>query len=139
MTREAAPPSASERRIEWGTIALGAAAAVFAAARVTERAALGVAVGTLLAWINFRWLRSAVLTLEALSKAQAGVEKPQVPRRIYVRFFGGFALLLAVVCASFFYSLFPGAAVVAGLFSLVAAVLVECVYLLARGRAERNN
>ncbi|HXZ20167.1 MAG TPA: hypothetical protein VEG63_09475 [Candidatus Acidoferrales bacterium] len=139
MSRQAVPLSASERRIEWGTIALGAAAALFAAARMTGRAAFGVAVGTLLAWINFRWLRSAVITLEVLSKAQAGVEKPSVPREVYARFFGAFALLVAVVCASFFYSLFPGAAVVAGLFSLVAAVLVECVYLLARGRGERTD
>ncbi len=135
MSGDTAPPTAPERRIEWGTIALGAGATLWVAARVSARAAIGVAAGTLLAWINFRWLRSAVLTLEALSKAQAGTEKPNVPSQIYLRFFGAFALLLAAVCASFFYSLFPGAAVVAGLFTLVAAVLLECIYQLARRRA----
>lgn len=135
MSRNAVPPSPPERRIEWGTVALGAAAALCIAARGYGRAAIGVSAGAFLAWLNFRWLRSAVLTLEALSKAQAGAEKPRVPSQVYVRFFGAFALLLSAVCASFFYSLFPGAAVVAGLFTLVAAVLLECIYQLARRRA----
>jgi len=132
MSRGVATPSAAERRIEWGTIGLGGAAAAVMAARGTGLAALGIAAGTALAWLNFRWLRSVVVTLEVLSKQQAGAEKPQVPRGIYARIFGGFALLLAVVCASFFYSLLPGAAVVAGLFTLVVAVLIECLYQLAR-------
>lgn len=132
MTRDALSPSGWERRIEWGTLGLGAAAAALVAARGTPQAAMGIAAGTVLAWLHFRWLRSVVVTLEAFSKQQAGTEKPRVPRAIYARVFGGFALLLAVVCASFFYSLLPGAAVVAGLFTLVVAVLGECVYQLAR-------
>jgi len=137
MTPGTASPGASERRIEWATIALGLAAAALVAARGSGPAALGVAAGTALAWLNFRWLRRVVATLELLSKQQAGSEKPRVPRAIYARVFGGFALLLAVVCASFFYSLLPGAAVVAGLFTLVVAVLGECVYQLARGSRVR--
>jgi hypothetical protein len=133
MSRGAALPSAAERRIEWGTIGLGIVAAAVVLARGTRPAALGIMAGTALAWLNFRWLRGVVVTLEVLSKQQAGAEKPRVPRGIYARFFAGFALLLAVVCASFLYSSLPGAAVVAGLFTLVAAVLIECVYQLARG------
>jgi len=137
MSRDGMLLTASERRIEWATLGLGAAAAGLVAARGTAPAALGVAAGAVLAWINFRWLCRAVATLEVLSKQQAGAGKPRVPRGIYARFFGGFALLLAVVCASFFYSLLPGVAVVAGLFTLVAAVLGEAVYQLARDWREK--
>jgi len=126
----------AERRIEWWTLGLGSGAAAFAAAGAGVRAALGIAVGTLLAWANFRWLRSSVSVLETLSLRQAGEEKPRVPRRVYVRLIAGYALLLAVVCASFFSSVVPAFAVVGGLLSLVAAVIAEGMCQLARGWRE---
>jgi len=126
----------AERRIEWWTLGLGSGAAAWAAAGPGVRAALGIALGTLLAWANFRWLRRSVSVLEALSLRQAGEEKPRVPRRVYVRLIAGYALLLAVVCASFFSSVVPAFAVLGGLLSLVAAVIAEGMCQLSRGWRE---
>jgi hypothetical protein len=126
----------AERRIEWWTLGLGSGAAALAAGGGGVRTALGIAAGTLLAWANFRWLRSSVSVLEALSLRQAGEEKPRVPRRVYVRLIAGYALLLALVCASFFSSVVPAFAVVGGLLSLVAAVIAEGMCQLARGWRE---
>ena len=125
---------AAERRIEWLTLALGVAGAVFAAARWGWRHGAGVGVGTLLTWLNFRWLKQGVGALVTVSTAQAGSEQARVPRSVYVKFLGRFALLLLVVYVILSRSLLPVAAVMAGLFALVAAVMIELLFELARGR-----
>jgi len=124
---------AAERRIAVWTLGLGAACSIAAFARVSGRAALGVALGSLLACLNFLWLRVGVERLETLSIQQAGQEKPRLPRGMGGVVIARYALLAAVLCASFFYSLVPPAAVVAGLFTLVAAVVGEGMYSLAHG------
>jgi hypothetical protein len=126
----------AERRIEWWTLGLGGGAAALAAAGGAWRTAMGIAAGTFLAWIHYRWLRGNVALLETLSIQQAGEEKPRVPRRVSARFKAGYALLIGVLCASFFFSAIPALAVGAGLLSLVAAVMAEGVYQLARGWRE---
>ena len=129
----------AERRIAGWILGLGAAGSVLAVARGGSRAAVGIALGTVLAWIHFRWLRHSVARLETLATGQAasGV-KPQVQRGLRARLLAGYALLLAGVCASFFFSSIPAAAVVTGLLTLVGAVLAECVYQLSRGCRESS-
>ena len=126
----------SERRIEWLTLALGFAAAVFAAVRWEWRAGAGVALGSLLAWINFRWLKQGVAALVEVSTAQAGSEHARVPFGVYLKFFGRFALLLLVVYVILSRSIFPALAVLAGLFSVVGAVLLEMIVQLLRGKQD---
>lgn len=126
----------SERRIEWLTLALGFAAAVFAAVRWEWRAGAGVALGSLLAWINFRWLKQGVVALVEVSTAQAGSEHARVPFGVYLKFFGRFALLLLVVYVILSRSIFPALAVLAGLFSVVGAVLLEMIVQLLRGKQD---
>ena len=138
MTGSDAFYRAAERRIEWLTLGLGAAAAVVVAVRWGWRAALGLAVGAALAWLNYRWLKQGVGALVQLSVAQADAPKVRIPRRVYLKSFGRIALLIAVVYAILSRSLLPGAAVLAGLFSLVAAVLVELLYQLFRSGAQTD-
>ena len=126
----------AERRIEWWMLGLGGGAAALVAMAGAWRAGLGIAAGAILAWIHYRWLRGNVALLETLAIRQAGEEKPRVPRRVSTRFMVGYALLIGVLCASFFFSAIPALAVVAGLFTLAAAVMAEGVYQLARGRRE---
>ncbi|MBZ5641986.1 MAG: ATP synthase subunit I [Acidobacteriia bacterium] len=126
----------SERRIEWLTLALGFAAAAFAAVRWEWRAGAGVALGSLLAWINFRWLKQGVAALVEVSTAQAGSEHARVPFGVYLKFFGRFALLLLVVYVILSRSIFPALAVLAGLFSVVGAVLLEMIVQLLRGKQD---
>ncbi len=125
---------AAERRIEWLTLALGAAGAVFAALRWDWRAGAGVALGALLTWLNFRWLKQGVGALVTVSTVQAGSEHVRVPRSVYLKFFGRFALLLLVVYVILSRSLLPVAAVLGGLFAVVAAVMLELLFELVRGR-----
>ena len=125
---------AAERRIEWFTLALGLAGAVFAAVRWGWRPGAGVALGAMLTWLNFRWLKQGVGALVTVSTAQAGSDQARVPRSVYVKFFGRFALLLLAVYVILSRSLLPVAAVLGGLFAVVAAVMIELIFELARGR-----
>jgi hypothetical protein len=125
---------AAERRIEWLTIALGFAGSVFAAIGWGWGAGAGVALGAALTWLNFRWLKQGVGALVAVSIAQAGSEQARVPLLVYVKFFGRFALLLVVLYVILSRTILPVAAVLAGLFALVAAVMIELIFELTRGR-----
>ncbi len=124
---------AAERRIEWLTFGLGAAAAAGAGLRYGVRAALGLALGAALAWVNYRWLKQAVGVMAQLAAGQAEVSRPRVPRGVYVKFFGRFALLIGVVYVILSRSLLPAGAFLAGLFALAAAVLAELLYEIVRG------
>jgi len=125
---------AAERRIEWLTLALGLAGAAFAGMRWGWGPGAGVALGAALTWLNFRWLKQGVGALVTLSTAQAGSEQARVPRMVYLKFFGRFALLLLVVYVILSRSLLPVAAVLGGLFAVVAAVMIELIFELAHGR-----
>jgi hypothetical protein len=132
----AAPDSfyrAAERRIEWLTLVLGLSAAAFAAARWGWLWGAGVLCGAALTWINFHWLKQGVDTLVAVSTALEGPEQARVPKRVYVKFFSRFALLLIVVYVILSRSWLPVAAVLAGLFVVVGAVLAELIFELSRG------
>jgi hypothetical protein len=125
---------AAEWRIEWLTLALGLAGTLFVAVRWGWRPGAGVALGAGLTWLNFRWLKQGVGALVTVSTAQVGSEKARVPRTVYLKFFGRFALLLLVVYVILSRSLLPVAAVLGGLFAVVAAVMIELIFELARGR-----
>ncbi len=129
---------AAQRRIEWLTLGLGAAAALVVAAGWGWREAVGVAAGAVLSWLNYRWLKQGVKSLVQVSLAQADAPKVRVPRRVYLKSFARVALLLGVVYVILARSSALAAAVLAGLFCLVAAVLIELVYELVRGWERKN-
>jgi hypothetical protein len=124
----------AEHRIEWMTLAFGLAGAVFVFVRWGWRPGAGVALGAALAWLNFRWLKQGVTALVRISTAQAGDEHARVPMIVYAKFFGRFALLLVVVYVILSRSWLPVAAVLGGLFAVVAAVMIELMWELVRGR-----
>ena len=53
---------------------------------------------------------------------------------VYAKFFGRFALLLVVVYVILSRSWLPVAAVLGGLFAVVAAVMIELMWELVRGK-----
>jgi ATP synthase I chain len=126
--------AAAERRVEWLTAALGFVGAAVAAAWGGWLAGVGVALGAGITWVNFRWLKLGVSALVNASVAQADQEHVRIPRSVCVKFFGRYALLLAVVYVILSRSVLPLAALVCGLFAAVAAVLVEVVWELVTGR-----
>jgi len=129
---------AAERRIERLTLALGFAGAVTALLLWNWRTGAGVAVGTVLAWINFRWLKQGLGAIAKVFSGQEGAENVRIPKSVYAKFLGRFALLLAAIYAMVAFSWLPAAAVLAGLFTLVAAVVAEIVYLLLHRQGQPN-
>ena len=57
-----------------------------------------------------------------------------MPVSVYAKFFGRFALLLVVVYVILSRSWLPVAAVLGGLFAVVAAVMIELMWELVRTR-----
>jgi small-conductance mechanosensitive channel len=98
-------------------------------------AALGFLLGCVIAYLNFRWLKQGVHALARLSTAQEGSEKPRVPRSVYVKSIGRYALLIAAAYAILRGFRLPAASLLAGVFVVVAAVLAEMIGQLFRGGA----
>jgi hypothetical protein len=69
----------SESQIAWLTPVLGILAALPVAYWYQWRFAVGIFVGSILAWLNFRWLKKGLYALTESATAQAGQPKPQVP------------------------------------------------------------
>jgi ATP synthase I chain len=117
----------AERRIEYLTIGIGGALAISVAILWGVHAGAGVAVGALLSWINFRWMKQGIATLARLSTAQQNVEKARIPKTAYAKLLGRYALLIiaAYVILRGFRSM--AASLLGGLFAGVAAVLVELI------------
>jgi hypothetical protein len=127
---------AVERRIEWLTLALGATGSSAFGLRWGWRAGVGFALGSVLSWLNFRWLQQGVSALlrAAATPSHSGPEP--VSRWIYARFFARMALLVGAAYVILKGAWFPGRAVLAGLFSLIAAVIVEVTFEVVAGFPE---
>jgi hypothetical protein len=135
---------ATLRRIEWLTLALGAAGSVAAGWRWGWRGAVGLAIGAILSWINFRWLKGSVLafgraaTSATAVTASESVQAARVPKSAYAKFFGRFALLLVAVYVILTHSVLPAISVLAGLFASAAAVVLGLMWELTLGGAKAN-
>ena len=128
----------AERRIEYLTIGIGASGALCAAIFWNLRSAAGVAVGALLSWLNFRWLKQGIGVLAKLSTAREGAENIRVPRAAYAKFLGRYALLIVVAYVNLRGFRLMAPSLLAGLFAGVAAVLAEMVGQIFRaGRVPR--
>jgi hypothetical protein len=124
--------AAAERRIEHFTLAIGAIASIATGTFWNLKAGAGVAAGALLSWINYRWLKQGINALARLSTEQAGAEKPRVPASVYLKFLGRYALLIVAAYAILRGFSLPAPSFMAGLFAVVAAVLVEMTVQLFR-------
>ena len=131
--------SATLRRIEWLTLALGSAGSIAAGWRWGWRGAVGLAIGAILSWLNFRWLKGSVLAFgRAATAAGENEQTARVPKSAYAKFFGRFALLLVAVYVILTRSVFPAVALLAGLFASAAAVVLGILWELALGGAAAN-
>ena len=130
--------SATLRRIEWVTLALGGLGAVAAGWRWGWRGSAGLAVGAALSWVNFRWLKGGVQAFGSAATAQAGSQHVRVPASAYAKFFGRFALLLGTLYVILTRSWLPAIPVLAGIFAAPAAVVLALVYELLAGSVRQN-
>jgi ATP synthase I chain len=131
MARDEFSAAASKRRIELGLLASGVLLTAGAGYFGSLLAAGAAALGTGLAWLNFRWLKQGLGAIEQVSRQQEGAPSVRIPKRVMVRFFARIALILVVLYVTLAYSLLPAWALLAGLFTLVAAVIGESVYQVA--------
>jgi hypothetical protein len=119
---------ATERRIAWLTLVLGFTPAAIVALLGHARWGAGLAAGTLLAWLNFRWLRRGVNSFVLASRAQAGAERTRVPTGTYFVMLFRYGLIAFAVYVIFEYLKIPILSIVVGLFALAAAAIAASVY-----------
>jgi len=118
----------TEQRIAWLTLVLGGAAAIMAAIMRRRAWAEGLAIGTVLAWLNFRWLKRGLDALVAASTAQEGFAKPRIPFGTWFRLMFRYGLIAFCVYVIFEYLKVPLASMVVGLCALGAATMAVSVY-----------
>ncbi len=125
---ETAPGAATERRISWLTLLLGLLAGVLVALLRDRAWGAGLAIGAILAWLNFRWLKRGLDALVQASTAQAGNKKPQVPLGSYFGMLFRYGLIALAVYVIFEYLRIPLLSMVVGLCALGAATIAASVY-----------
>lgn len=133
MAADSAFYAGAERRIEYIALGLGGAGAIGGAIVWGAHAGLGVAVGAILSWINFRWMKQGVGTLGRLAKAQEGAEKIRVGPGVYFKLIGRYALLFAGAYVILTYFNLPVLSLLAGFASVIVAALFEVVGQLFQG------
>ena len=126
--------SGALERIRWSMIAIAMVALAIALWRFGPRAALGVALGCAIAYLNFHWLKRVI---SAMAERITNTGKTQSAKGIVLRFvlryllMGLAAYVILSVSPASLYGLF------AGLFLPVAAIACEAAYeayvALARG------
>jgi small-conductance mechanosensitive channel len=120
--------AATEQRIAWLTLLIGSVAAAILALVRQRPWATGIAIGTVLAWLNFRWLKRGLDALVLASEAQHGRQKPQVPLATYFTAIFRYGLLALAVYVIFNYLHVPIGSMVVGLCALAAATLAASVW-----------
>ena len=139
--REAAmepnPPETSggvrtERRISWLTLLIGLFAGLLIAVLRDLVWGVGVGIGTVLAWLNFRLLERGLNALVQASEAQAGKEKPAVPLRSYFAMAIRYGLIALAVYVIFELLRIPILSMIVGLCALGAATIAASVYEILR-------
>jgi hypothetical protein len=116
------------RRIAWLTLLLGFLAALVVSFAKFPRTGLGIAVGTSLAWLNFRWLDETLAVLVTVATAQAGSPQARVPALIYWKFAGRYVLMGLAIYVTVHYFAVPILSVILGLLALGAAAIVGSLY-----------
>jgi ATP synthase I subunit len=131
-TKDAAVFARTERRIAWLTLTLGGAAAGIVAILRNWPWAGGLAIGTVLAWLNFRWLKRGLDALVAVATAQEGAAKPRIPFGTWFRLMFRYGLIAFCVYVIFKVLKVPLASMAVGLCALGAATITASVYEILR-------
>jgi hypothetical protein len=121
------------RRVQWLTIVLGWSAALGFGLLKSRPAGYGVAIGTALALLNYRWLDQGLSAFVTGSAAQEGLAKPQVPLSTYAKFGGRYALIGIALYGIVTFLAIPALWLIVGLLALGLAVTVEGLYEVISG------
>jgi len=127
-TVDVAPYARTERRIARLTILLGAIASVGACLLFSIRVGAGVLIGAVLAWIHFRWLKSALDAVTRAVTAPAVPPHAPVPLRSVFGLMGRYLLLAVSVYVIFISFGIPILSMLVGLCALGAATIGASLY-----------
>jgi hypothetical protein len=116
---------ATVRRIEWMIGVVGAVGAVAVAWPLGWMLAVGVVFGTLLGWINFRWLAASV---NAIGERIVKVKSQERGAVVVVRGVGRIFLIAISAYVIFTWSVRGLVGFLAGLATPVIALMCEAVY-----------
>jgi len=114
------------------TLLVGALAAIPVAWLRGVHWGSGIFIGTILAWLNFRWLKQGMDALTTAATAQAGQPKPQVPVSTYFTAAFRYGLIGIAVYVIFKYLNVPILSMILGLCALGAATIAVSVYEILR-------
>jgi small-conductance mechanosensitive channel len=118
----------SEVRIAQLTLVIGAIAAMPVAYFQGWRWGLGIFVGSVLSWFNFRWLQRGLDALADASVAQAERKNVQVPFGVYFRAAFRYLLIAVAVYVIFKVLNVPVLSMILGLCALGAATFAISVH-----------
>ena len=122
----------TERRISWLTLLIGLLAGLLVGVLRNPMWGIGLGIGTLLAWLNFRWLRRGLDVLVQASEAQEGAQEPRVPIRSYFGMLFRYGLIALAVYVIFEFLRIPILSMIVGLCALGAATIAASVYEILR-------
>ncbi len=129
---DASPYRLTETHISRLTLLFGIITAIPVAHFYAWRWGLGVLIGAILAWLNFRWLRQGLDALTNAATAQADQKKVRVPLATYVKAALRYGLIGLAVYVIFEYLNVPLLSMVVGLCALGAATMVVSVHGIFR-------
>jgi small-conductance mechanosensitive channel len=122
------PALQSEKRIANLTLVFGVIAAILVAYFHGWRWGLGILIGAILAWFNFRWLKQGLDALAASSAAQSSSKKVEVPIGVYFRATFRYLLIAFAVYVIFKILNVPVLSMIFGLCALGAATFAISVH-----------
>ena len=120
----------SESRISFLTLLLGVLAGLPVGHFRGWRWGLGIFIGAILAWIDFRWLTQGVDALAGAATAQADQPKARVPLLTYFKAMLRYGLIALCVYVIFRYLSVPVLSMIFGLCALGAATIAVSVHEL---------
>jgi hypothetical protein len=115
------------RRILTYTLVSGVIVAIVAAAMHSFRWSAGVAVGTALALLNYRWLDQALGGMMTAAQAQEGATKAVVPVSLYAKIMGRYLLIAIVLCVIVKFFRVPILACLVGLLALGSGTIAAAL------------
>ena len=122
----------SEKRISWLTLVLGGVAGLGAGYFRGAAWGGGIFIGSVLSWLNFRWLRQGMDALVNAATAQAEQKTVHVPVGTYFKMAFRYGLIGLVVYVIFKYLNVPLLSMILGLGALGAATMAVSVHEILR-------
>jgi hypothetical protein len=122
------PYALTERRIARLTLVLGGIASAGGCFLFSIRVGAGVMIGALLAWVNFRWLKSALDAVARAATAQVEPSKTRVPLASLFGLIGRYFLIAVSVYVIFVFFRIPVLSMLVGLCALGAATIGASLY-----------